>query len=36
MEDTNVRIAVIFREHAERVAAHLDDGGHTPLYNIKV
>jgi hypothetical protein len=34
MEDTNVRIAVILREHADRVAARLDDGGHTPQHNL--
>ena len=34
MEDMNVRITMILREHANRVAADLDDRWHTLQYNL--
>jgi hypothetical protein len=36
MEDMHVRLTMILSEHANRVAAHLDDSWHTPQYNLNV
>jgi hypothetical protein len=34
MEDMNMRIAVVFGEHANRIATHIDHSRHMPQYNL--
>jgi hypothetical protein len=36
MEHVNMRVAMILCKYADRVTAHLDDGWHTPQYNLNV